>query len=565
MADPLRDFRNFLFLSFRALGKTPSRVQYDVADFLQSAGSRIGITGHRGLGKSYITSIFAAWCLYCNPDTTIICVSGNQLRAAEFIRLTRQVIEAVPELHHLRPNETDRDGAFRFDCGARTVASKDPSVAAYGITSMIVGAHADVIIPDDVETPLNSETIEARDKLFHLVGEFESVLNPGGRIVVLGTPHNRDSLYNRLAEIGYTFRRWPARYPDPNDIAGIKFLSPMLMADLLDSRARSGDPTHPERFDHNSLVEREAKIGPTAFSMQFMLSTDLADADRYPLKLRNFIVMPITGSVVPARVVWGTSPISDIPAVGLRGDNFNAPIFYDKERWVDFESSVMFIDPAGDGADETAYAVAKLASGMIYVTATGGMHGGPTEANFLALANIAKMHGVRRFLIEKNYGGGAWARSFQMVASRHLGACEVEDIPSGNRQKELRIIDTLEPVLAQHRLVIDPEVARDRVLMLQVTGITRSRNSLSHEDRLEALSGAVAAFTETLVIDTSRASDALDAKERDEAVREMIASRNRGKTGRTLVKDSPEYVAASKGEQQHAGWGGSKRFFKRRK
>ena len=97
--------------------------------------------------------------------------------------------------------------------------------------------------------------------------------------------------------------------------------------------------------------------------------------------------------------------------------------------------------------------------------------------------------------------------------------CQVETVRS-NMQKERRIINALEPVLNQHRLIVNRSVvendakSRDGVsdevslsyqLMHQLTHITVDRQSLAHDDRLDALAGAVQYWNESLAIDEDRA------------------------------------------------------------
>jgi hypothetical protein len=88
-----------------------------------------------------------------------------------------------------------------------------------------------------------------------------------------------------------------------------------------------------------------------------------------------------------------------------------------------------------------------------------------------------------------------------------------------NKQKELRIIDTLEPVMNQHKLVIDrnvirqdyestqhlpPEQALNYQLCYQMTRITKERGALIHDDRLDALAGAVAYWVEQMGADADQ-------------------------------------------------------------
>ena len=64
----------------------------------------------------------------------------------------------------------------------------------------------------------------------------------------------------------------------------------------------------------------------------------------------------------------------------------------------------------------------------------------------------------------------------------------------------------LEPVLSQHRLVVSRSVIEDDLkvedprysLFYQLSRITRDRGALVHDDRLDALAGAVAYWQESL-------------------------------------------------------------------
>ena len=63
-SDPLRkDFRNFLYAAWKQLGlPEPTKVQYEIAWYLQHGENpRKVIEAFRGVGKSWITSVFALW------------------------------------------------------------------------------------------------------------------------------------------------------------------------------------------------------------------------------------------------------------------------------------------------------------------------------------------------------------------------------------------------------------------------------------------------------------------------------------------------------------------------
>jgi hypothetical protein len=504
MTDPIKtDFRNFVYLAWEALGlPNPAPIQYDVASYIAEGPDRRMIQAMRGFGKSYLTATYAAWRLYCNPDTTMLCLSATGNRSREFIRLTRQLVAALPVCARMVPREGDRDGADRFDVGNRSKVSKDPSCAAYGINSMITGTHVDLIILDDIEIPENSSTVEAREKLLVKLAEAENILNPGGDIVYLGTPQTEDSVYNKLGE-HYLVRRWPARAPDPENDNAMLNIAPYIADAMARGDLEPGGPTYPEYYPDDLLVERQGIMGPSIFALQMLLDTTLADVERYPLKLRNFIVTDIHGDHAPAQIAWGTTKVAkDLPSVGLGKDFFHYPV-WTSDDFQDFEDSILYVDPSGRGNDQTGYCVGRLLKGSIWIPEAGGLTGGYDETTLEQLSRLVEKYHVGTVVVESNYGDGMFASLLAPVLGRIAGNCSiVEERVSG--QKEPRIIDTIEPALANHRIVIDPEVARNKELMLQISRITRERGSLRHDDQVEALAGAIRYFTGQLAIDAER-------------------------------------------------------------
>jgi hypothetical protein len=97
------------------------------------------------------------------------------------------------------------------------------------------------------------------------------------------------------------------------------------------------------------------------------------------------------------------------------------------------------------------------------------------------------------------------------------------------QQKELRIIEALEPVLNQHRLIIDKAIIVadqkqevQRQVFYQLTRVTKERNSLSHDDELDALSGAVRFFKDRLSIDTETTEESHNEEAIEREMREWM-------------------------------------------
>lgn len=509
---------------------TPTPLQYDIARFLQHGPSKAIIQALRGVGKSYITVAFVAWCLYCNPQSRILVVSATQKFAVDFSTMLLGLIEEMELLAHLRPRPDQRSSVLSFDVGPAQV-EKTPSVNSLGISGQLTGNRADIIVADDIETATNSGTQAARDGLAEIVKEFSNILKPlaSSKIIFLGTPHNEDSLYNKLLERGYTARIWPARYPKTDKL--VKYgarLAPFIALPLAKDPALEGQPTEPSRFHEDKLLELELENGRSGFALQFMLDTSLSDAEKYPLRLTDLVVLPLDTIRGPVDLAWGSSKnlrYDDLPNVGIAPDAFYGPAFVSQGQYDAFQGSIMYVDPSGKGRDETAYAVVKMLNGRLFLTAAGGFLGGYSDETLDLLVWTARKQDVNHILVEPNFGGGMFAKLLQARAV-NVHPCTVEDSKWSRGQKETRIIDTLEPVLNQHRLVVDKaliaadyrstesykaqEVSRRR-LFYQLTRITRDKGSLAHDDRLEAVAGAVAYWVEQMTQNTEKA--VLDHKE----------------------------------------------------
>jgi len=518
----LTDFRNFLYLVWKHLNlPEPTPIQYDIAEYLQHGPRREVIEAFRGVGKSYITSAFVVHQLLLDPECKVLVVSASKNRSDDFSTFTQRLINDMPVLHHLKPREEQRASKISFDVGPAG-PSHSPSVKSVGITGQLSGSRADIIVADDIEIPNNSATQMMREKLAEAVKEFDAVLKPDGRIIYLGTPQTEMSLYEELPNRGYDARIWPARYP--SEAVRSRYsgrLAPMVN-DLLDKdeEALTGLPTDPKRFTDEDLTERELSYGRSGFSLQFMLDTSLSDADRYPLKLSDLIVMPLDMDKAPEKVMWGRVPqneIKELPNLGLAGDKYFTP--QDTVgSYLDYTGSVMAIDPSGRGADETAYAVVKMLNGQLFITDAGGVKGGYAKETLQALAVIAKNNKVNEIIVESNFGDGMFTELFKPVIHK-VYEVTINEVRH-SKQKELRIIDTLEPVMNQHRLVIDPKVierdwqsvqnystekAPKYTLAYQMTRITKDRGALAHDDRLDALSMAIAYWVEQMASDVDKA------------------------------------------------------------
>ncbi|WP_236692215.1 phage terminase large subunit [Pseudomonas fildesensis] len=512
----------FLFVLWRALNlPKPTKCQIDMARTLSDGKQRRFILqAFRGIGKSFITCAFVVWKLWNNPQLKFLIVSASKERADANSIFIKRIIDLLPFLAELKTGPGQRDSSLSFDVGPAK-PDHSPSVKSVGITGQLAGSRADILIADDVEVPNNSATQSARDHLGELVKEFDAILKPGeaSTIIYLGTPQTEMTLYRELENRGYVTTIWPARYPkDQKDRESYGHrLAPMIANELEADGTLYWKPTDPVRFDDTDLRERELSYGKGGFALQFMLNPNLSDAEKYPLKLRDFIVGRFSLDTAPTTLQWlpnGNNEAKGLPNVGLKGDRFHR---YETvgQASAPYSAKILVIDPSGRGKDETGYAVLYMLNGYIFLMDWGGFRGGYDDKTLQALADIGKRFKVNEVIIEGNFGDGMYVKLFSPVMTR-THRCAVTEVKSKG-QKELRICDVLEPVLGSHKLVVSEDViTRDYETALNIDGttdikysgfyqlsrITKDRGSLAHDDRLDALAIGVQFFTDSMEKDS---------------------------------------------------------------
>lgn len=509
------DFRNHLFFCFKYLGLgEPSPLQYAIAHRIQEGARDFQLQAGRGAGKSTIMACFASWLMLRDPNTTVLVISAGADRAIKFISQVRQVLNVVPYMEPLIPKEFDKDNAFGFNVGNRDKIGQDLSCYAKGVTGQITGSHADYVLLDDVEIEKNSDNPTARARLLERLTELEQIRNPveHGRILFLGTYQSTDSIYLRLP---YPIIKFPAVMPDP------MVESQMANVDeyILSLDAEPGQTVDPQRFPQHVLEERLAKIGPRHFALHYLLDPTMSDAAKFPLRLEDLIVMDVPSDVFPEKVTWSRGTPLKIPSFGLNNDFCYGPM-WTSATMVPYLETLMFVDPSGRGADETAVCVISFVNGYLVCRELTGFEGGYDQTTLRKICKLADLHEVKQVYVESNYGDGMFAsllRPVMMSESKRKVSIEEFKV-SGS--KERRILDVLEPVMAQHRLVMDSRVISNKENQMQITRMQDKRGALKHDDRIDILASAVRHWSHEMLLDQDK-----------------LIQRNLEQEKKTMVKD----------------------------
>lgn len=558
--DMYPEFRDFCRDAMEFLGFSTTWMQDDIAHWMQYGPDRQMTEAQRGEAKSTVACIYGIWALIQSPQFRVLLISGSQDKADENGMLMHRLIFHWPLLAYMKPDKTagDRVSTTEFDIHHQLKGiDKSASVKCIGITSSLQGLRADVLIPDDVETTLNGLTAVRRGQLETLTKEFTSICTHG-RIMYLGTPQTKDSIYNRLPQRGFEVRIWPGRFPTAEQE---KAYGNHLAPSILDRMARLGDrcrsgggldgsrgwPTDPQRFDEEALCSKEMDQGPETFELQFMLNTALMDAMRQQLKLKDLIVGDFAHDSVPEVVTWAADPRlqweapqglevlkPELYRPGSMADHFTKP-----------KSVTMTVDPASDGGDELAFAIGGVVGPFVHVMGWGGYRGGFADKNLEKLVQLIKRFDVKHVVVEKNMGAGAVTRLIQNYfngldehGNRRVTGVAVTDA-NASGQKERRIIDSIRPILQRHRLVLhksavdmDAELIQeypaDRRLtysgLYQMRNITTDRGSLTKDDRIDALEQLCRQLVDFLVIDEEKEQRVREKAEMQEFINDPMGT-----------------------------------------
>ena len=567
------DFKLFLQALWDQLDlPSPTRAQYAIADYLQSGPKRLQIQAFRGVGKSWITGAFVLWTLFNNAEKKIMIISASKERADNMSIFLQKLIIETPWLKHLRPKSDDaRWSRISFDvlCSPHQA----PSVKSVGITGQMTGSRADLMILDDIEVPGNSMTELMREKLLQLCTEAESILTPkdDSRIMYLGTPQTTFTVYRKLAERNYRPFVWPARFPK-NITPYEGLIAPQLQEDI-DNGAQPGESTDPDRFDDEDLLQRESSMGRSNFMLQFMLDTSLSDSEKFPLKMADLVVTSVNPTKAPDNVIWCSDPrnvIKDLPTVGLPGDYFYSPMQLQGE-WTEYQETICSVDPSGRGSDETAACYLSQKNGFLYLHEVRAYRDGYSDATLLDILKGCKKYNVSTLVVETNFGDGIVSELFKKHLQQTKQNIFVDEVRA-NVRKEDRIIDSLEPVLNQHRLVVNrgvidwdyssnkdcsPESRLLYMLFYQMSRMCRMKYAVKHDDRLDCLAQGVKYFTDSLSIS---AQAQIDLKKQEEwndilegflddpqssanhLVLGMNVEQRKEARGKTTGKDVPNWV-----------------------
>lgn len=549
------NFVDFALAGMHVLGYSLSDIQADIADYMENGPNSRVVMAQRGEAKSTLAALYAVWRLTRNPAYRILIVSESGKIAQDMATLVIKLIMQWDILEYLRPDRSEGDrtavGSFDVHWSLKGI-EKSASVAFEGIFGTLTGRRADTLIADDIETLRNAFSPANRNKIAELSKEFRAICT-GKDILVLGTPHTRQSIYNTLPGRGYGVRIWPGRVPSQEQMDRYgAHLAPVIAGMMSDPAnctgfgvaGNLGTATDPLLRSEEDLVSQELDYGPEGFQLQFMLDATLADALRQQLSVTDIIFANFDHEQVPEKIIWHASPENRWnPPDGFPIDG---KVFYSGHvpvgtKWVPIPvaNRVMVLDPAGGGTDEMAWAIGGHLGPYIHLFHVGGLRGGLTKENTTHLLELVRQWKIKAIKVESNMGHGLFEQNLRAALAEDKVKDEFSDVvvygEYATVQKERRIIDSMVSTMQRHYFIVHQSAvasdalyckkhpadkARDFSLFTQINDITYDRGSLKRDDRADAVSGLFRHFQGVLTKDADAEAEARAMAE----AREFIAN-----------------------------------------
>ena len=176
-------------------------IHREVIKWITSQGS----TRHRLLllprdhMKSSIAGLWTVWRLTKDPTLRVLYISSTSNLATKQLKFMKDIFtsdvyrlywpDMVEKEEAKREKWTERE--ISLDHPARKEAYiRDPSIFTAGLTSNIVGMHADIIVPDDIVVSTNAYTLEGREKVQEQMGHLSSIGGTDYESLIVGTRYH---------------------------------------------------------------------------------------------------------------------------------------------------------------------------------------------------------------------------------------------------------------------------------------------------------------------------------------------------------------------------------------
>lgn len=175
----------------------------EVQSFLETSGPEKLILMPRGHLKSSIVTVgYSIQQLLINPDIRILITNATWNMSRRFLRQIAEYLTFNSVLSKIYGDFKVDDRTWTRDeitiGQRRSPTVKEATVSTAGLETALTGGHYDLIIHDDLVEEKNIGTKEQIEKVVTFYRNSRPLLDPGGRIIIIGTRWAEDDVYGMI-------------------------------------------------------------------------------------------------------------------------------------------------------------------------------------------------------------------------------------------------------------------------------------------------------------------------------------------------------------------------------
>lgn len=257
---------NHEVLGYREMAEEPHRL---MCDSIEHGGERMLHLWPRGHFKSTMITVGDSLRrLSLDPNLRIFIGNLNLSNSKSFLREIKGHLERNERLQAIIGNQVPTNEKkwteTQIELAGRTKNLKEPSIQVAGVGQSLASQHYDVMYLDDLIDQTTVTSPEQREKTLEWYRLAISLLEPGGKLIIIGTRYHYDDLY------GYLIREYADRF----DIQ------------VHSAFNEDGEPIFPSRFTREILNTILADQKSYIFSCQYL--NNPVDDESAKFKLSNF-------------------------------------------------------------------------------------------------------------------------------------------------------------------------------------------------------------------------------------------------------------------------------------
>jgi hypothetical protein len=171
------------------------RTHGKMIQILESEGTQKLIVMPRGTFKTSLACVaYPIWLMIRNPNIRILLDSETWTLSSLSLREIKAHVKSEAFLSVFPNWKITLDNVSQMTISARTIPKKEPTITSSGIGAGKTGQHFDVVIADDLNSPINSLKPELAEQVVSHYRYYTSLLDPGGTKVVIGTRYSEHDL-----------------------------------------------------------------------------------------------------------------------------------------------------------------------------------------------------------------------------------------------------------------------------------------------------------------------------------------------------------------------------------